>query len=121
VVAASEYDFPLEDLFIDPLILPVNVAQEHAPEVLETLRNVKTLSNPAPKTVVGLSNVSQNSVNRSLVDRTFLAMALAAGLDAAILNVNDEELLDTIATSRILLNQDVYAESYLKVFRSRGK
>jgi 5-methyltetrahydrofolate corrinoid/iron sulfur protein methyltransferase len=117
VAAADEFGLPLEDLFIDPLILPCNVAQDHASEVLETIRRVKTLSSPPPKTVVGLSNVSQKTLNRGLVDRTFMVMAMAAGLDSAICNVCDEELMNSIATARILLNQDVYADSYLKVFR----
>ncbi|HHY39516.1 MAG TPA: methyltetrahydrofolate cobalamin methyltransferase [Clostridia bacterium] len=119
VAAADEFGLPLEDLFIDPLILPVNVAQEHAPEVLETIRNVKTLSSPPPKTIIGLSNVSQKALDRSLVDRTMMVMAMAMGLDAAILNVEDEALIDAIATARILLNQDIYADSYLKAFRAR--
>lgn len=120
VAACMEYDIPLEDLFIDPLILPVNVAQDHAPEVLETIRQIPLLSNPAPKTVVGLSNVSQKCVNRSLVDRTFLAMAMAAGLEAAILNVCDDELVDAVATARIILNKDIYCDSFLKVYKGRG-
>jgi len=120
VAAADEFGFPLDDLLVDPLILPVNVAQEHGVEVLETIRSVKTLSSPPPKTVVGLSNVSQNSVNRPLVDRTFMVMAMASGLDAAILNVCDDDLMDSIATARILLGQEVYADSYLKVFRKRS-
>lgn len=120
VAAAMEFDIPFEDLYIDPLILPVNVAQDHAPEVLETIRQVPMLSNPAPKTVVGLSNVSQKCVNRPLVDRTFLAMAMGAGLSAAILNVCDNELVDTVATARIILNKDIYCDSYLKVYKGRS-
>ncbi len=120
VAAAMEFEVPLEDLFIDPLILPVNVAQDHAPEVLETIRQVKMLSDPAPKTVVGLSNVSQKCVNRPLVDRTFLAMAMACGLEAAILNVCDDELIATVATARIILNKDIYCDSFVKVYKGRG-
>ncbi len=120
VAASMEYDIPLENLFIDPLILPVNVAQDHGPEVLETIRQVQLLSNPAPKTVVGLSNVSQKCVNRPLVDRTFLAMAMACGLEAAILNVCDDELIATVATARIILNKDIYCDSYVKVYKGRG-
>jgi len=118
VAAADEFGFPMEELYIDPLILPVNVAQEHAIEVLKTIRNVKLLANPAPKTILGLSNVSQKALNRPLIDRTYLVMAMGAGLDAAICNVADEELIDAVATARILLNQDVYADSYLKVFKA---
>lgn len=119
VAAADEFGFPIEELYIDPLILPVNVAQEHAPEVLECIRMVKTLSDPPPKTVLGLSNVSQKAPNRPLINRTYLAMAMAAGLDAAILDANDEELINTAATAEILLNKSIYADSYIKVFRSR--
>ena len=80
---------------------------------------VKTLSNPAPKTVLGLSNVSQKSPDRHLINRTYLAMAMAAGLDAAIMDANDDDLVDVAATGQILLNKSIYADSYLKVFRQR--
>lgn len=119
VAAADEFGLPIEDLYIDPLILPVNVAQEHAPEVLETLRQIKTLSNPSPKTVLGLSNVSQKSPDRHLINRTYMAMAMAAGLDAAIMDANDDDLVDVVATCDILLNKSIYADSYLSVYRTR--
>lgn len=119
VANADAHGLAMDDLFIDPLILPVNVAQEHAPEVLETLRGVKLLANPAPRTVVGLSNISQRAPNRPLINRTFAVMAVAAGLDAAILDVEDGDLLDAVATARVLMNKEVYCDSYLKVFRTR--
>lgn len=117
VAAADEFGIPTSDLFIDPLILPVAYAQAHGPEVLETLRQVKFLSDPAPRTVVGLSNVSQGTKVRGLINRTFLAMAMACGLDAAIADVTDSDIVDVAATASILLNQEVYCESYLKIAR----
>ncbi len=119
VANADAHGIPMEDLFIDPLILPVNVAQEHAIEVLETIRQVKLLASPPPRTVVGLSNISQRARERSLINRTYLVMAMAAGLDAAILDVGDAALLDAIATANILLNREVYCDSFLKTFQKR--
>jgi len=119
VAAADEFGLPMEDLYIDPLILPCNVAQDHSPEVLEAIRMVKTLSNPAPKTVLGLSNVSQKAPDRHLINRTYMAMAMAAGLDAAIVDANDDDLVATAATAEILLNKSIYCDSYIKVFKSR--
>lgn len=119
VVNADAYGVPMTDLYIDPLILPVNVAQDHVPEVLETLRQIKMLANPAPRTTIGLSNVSQKSPNRPLINRTFLVMAMAAGLDSAIMDANDNDLVDAAATASILLNQSIYCDSYLKIFRQR--
>jgi len=119
VAACDEFGLPFEDLYIDPLILPVNVAQDHPVEAMETIRQVKFLSDPAPKTVVGLSNVSQKCNNRKLINRTMLAMLMACGLDAAIVDANDDELMDTAAAARILLNKEIYCDSYAELFKSR--
>lgn len=109
----------IDDLFIDAVILPVNVAQEHCPEVLETIRQVKMLSSPPPKTVLGLSNVSQKCLNRSLVNRTYLALAISAGLDAAILDCTDSSLMDTLITAELLMNKFLYCDDYLAAYRKR--
>ena len=119
VAAADEFGLAADDLFIDPLLLPVGVAQEHAAEALKTIAAVRMLSSPPPRTVVGLSNISQKTFDRSLINRTFVVMAMALGLDAAILDLCDDSLLDAIATARILLNQEIYADSYLRLSRSR--
>lgn len=120
VANADAYGLPFEDLYLDPIVLPVNVAQEHAVEVLETIRQIKTLSNPAPRTTIGLSNVSQKTPHRPLINRTFAVMAMAAGLDSAIMDVNDEVMVDAIATARLVLNKDIYCDSYQKVFRQHN-
>jgi len=119
VANAEAYGLQPDNLFIDPIILPVNVAQEHAVEAIETIRQIKLLSNPAPKTTVGLSNVSQKSPLRPLLNRTFAVMAMCAGLDSAICDANDDDLVDAIASARIILNKDIYCDSYPKVFRQR--
>lgn len=110
----QENGMNIEDLYIDAVILPVKVAQAQCVEVLETIRQIKLLSQPPPKTILGLSNVSQGTKYRSLINRTYLAMAISAGLDTAILDPLDEELMKVIHTSEILLNKTVYCDSYLK-------
>ena len=119
VAAADEFGLPLEDLYIDPLILPVNVAQDHMVEAMETLRQAKLLSDPAPKKVVGLSNVSQRCANRKLINRTALVMLMACGLDAAIADACDDDLMEAAATARVLLNKEIYCDSYVDLFKAR--
>lgn len=119
VAAADEFGLPLEDLYIDPLILPINVAQDHAVEAMETLRQIKFLSDPAPKTVVGLSNVSQRCANRKLINRTMIVMLMACGLDAAIADADDVDLLDAAATARVIMNKEIYCDSYADLFKSK--
>ena len=86
VPKAEELGIPLDHIYLDPLVLTVNGCQEHGPETLNAIRSFKMLWDPPPMTTVGLSNIS-NSVpheNRSLLNRTYLVMLLATGLDSAI-------------------------------------
>lgn len=119
VVNADAHGIPMEDLYIDPLALPANVAQDHGVEVIEALRQIKTLASPPPRTTMGLSNVSQNCTNRHLLNRTFMVMCMTAGLDSAIVDVMDEQLVDAAAAARVLLNKDIYCDSFLKTFRQK--
>lgn len=119
VAKAMDYEINVEDIFLDPIVLPVNVAQTQGLEVLESIREFRMLSDPAPKTVVGLSNVSQGTKFRSLVNRTFLVMAVANGLSAAILDPLDKELVDAMITAELILNKHIYCDSFLDAYRKR--
>jgi len=64
-----------------------------------------------------LSNISSGTLNKGLINRVFASMLIANGLDAVILNVNDEELVDTILTAELIMNKTIYADSYLTAFK----
>ncbi len=119
VASCAEQGFPVENLYLDPIILPVNVAQVQIREILEVIAEFKIISEPSPKTVVGLSNVSQGTSARSLINRTFLTMAVAFGLDAAILDPTDKELMDALITAELVLNKQIYCDSYLDAYRKK--
>ena len=122
-IAAScmEHGIDVSELYLDAVILPVNVAQTHAKEVLKAIRDSKMLSEPSPKTVLGLSNVSQGALNqyKGLINRTFLVMAITNGLDAAILDVTDKELVDSMITAELLMEKQLYCDSYLEAYRKK--
>ncbi len=115
----SEVGFSLDALYIDPIVMPVNVAQPQMRDILESIRDFKVISEPAPKTVVGLSNVSQGTCARNLINRIFLTMAIAFGLDAAILDPLDKDLVDAAITAELILNKQIYCDSYLDAYRKR--
>lgn len=95
---AEELGIPMENLYVDPLALTVSGCQEYVPEAVETVRMLKMLMDPPPMTVIGLSNVS-NAVPeamRPLLNRVYLVMLMGAGLDAAILDPLDKELMEVI-------------------------
>jgi 5-methyltetrahydrofolate corrinoid/iron sulfur protein methyltransferase len=102
---AVEIAFPIEDLIIDPLVLTVSGCQEYCPELIDAVRTLQYAWDPAPPISVGLSNVS-NSVpreNRPLINRTYGAMLMGAGLQMMIADPLDEELKETI---RIIEERD---------------
>ena len=90
---AVELGIPMEDLLIDPLVLTVSGCQEYCPECVEAVRIVKLAGDPPPMTNAGLSNVSNQVPNemRPLLNRTYLVMLMAVGLDYVIANPLDEE------------------------------
>jgi len=116
---ASENKFPIEDLYLDPIVMPVNVAQSQMIDILGSIHDFKIISQPSPKTIIGLSNISQGVKSRSLINRTFLAMCLASGLDSAILDPTDKELMDALITAEIILNKNIYCDSYLEAYRKK--
>lgn len=113
---AQEAGLSFSELYLDPVVLPVGAAQNQLFDILEVIRDCKILSAPAAKTVVGLSNVSQGTKNRSLINRTFLAMAQCYGLDAAILDPLDRDLMDSLVSAEVILNKAVYCDSYLEAY-----
>jgi 5-methyltetrahydrofolate corrinoid/iron sulfur protein methyltransferase len=107
-------------LFIDPIILPVNVpgAQTQPGHILAAMDQIRLMSDPPPHITMGLSNLSQGTTERSLINRIFLAMALTHGCDSAIVDVLDDKLVDAVATAEMLMNKQIYSDSFLKAYRS---
>jgi 5-methyltetrahydrofolate corrinoid/iron sulfur protein methyltransferase len=93
-----EIGLPLQNVFLDPLILTVKGMQEHVPQAIEAVRFLGQISDPPPNTLVGLSNVSNGvpAEMRSLINRTYLVMLLGAGLKAAIVDALDAKLMGWI-------------------------
>ncbi|MGQ9501916.1 MAG: dihydropteroate synthase [Anaerolineae bacterium] len=102
---AVELGIPMEDLLIDPLVLTVSGCQEYCPECIEAIRLIKLAGDPPPMTNAGLSNVSNAVPNemRPLINRTYLVMLMAAGLDYVIANPLDTQQNEFI---RIVTQRD---------------
>ncbi len=91
VPAIMEYGIDMQKVYFDPLVLTVAGSQEYVPNAIETIRMLKMMWDPTPMTTVGLSNVSNQVPHegRSLINRVYLVMLMAAGLDSAIADPMD--------------------------------
>ena len=114
--AVHLYGIPEERLFIDPLVIPVGTDSTQGKLFLETLKSIKDKF-PEVKTVCGLSNVSFGLPNRRLLNRTFAVLCLAFGLDAAIIDPLDKDLMASIYATEALLGIDEFCMRYLNAFR----
>ena len=114
---AEELGIPMENLLVDPLVLTVSGCQEYVPEAIEAVRMIKMVADPAPMTVVGLSNVG-NQVPyemRPLLNLVYMVMLMAAGLDAAIVDPLDTKLNDAIKSVQTRDDSTPVKALYLKL------
>ena len=113
--AARRQGIPDADIIIDCLTLTVSAEQRRAAETLRTVRLVK--DKLGLSTVLGVSNISFGLPQRPLISSAFFAMAMAAGLDAAIINPKDKAMMDAWRSAMVLLNRDHQARAYIEAYR----
>ncbi|MEW5757871.1 MAG: dihydropteroate synthase [Candidatus Omnitrophota bacterium] len=113
-------NFPIKELYLDPIVLPINVAQAQSNIIFDSIKEFKLLSDPSPNTIIGLSNSSQGAKNRRIINKTYAIMSMLSGLDAAILDPLDKDLIDLIITSEIILNKQIYCDSFLEAYRKKA-
>ncbi|MDQ7782406.1 MAG: dihydropteroate synthase [Desulfomonilaceae bacterium] len=107
---------PLEKVFFDPLVLPVSTDITQGMVTLRTIREIKVAFEGA-RTVMGLSNISFGLPDRLRLNAAFLHMALSAGLDAAIADATDDELMAAVRTGEVLVGRDRHCRRYSRAFR----
>ena len=111
VRAAEAAGIPRKNIFIDCLVLTASTNQRMVMETIRAVEMVKTRL--GCKTVLGVSNVSFGLPSRELLNRTFLAAALGAGLDLPILNPLSKAYMDTVDAYRVLHGEDAQAASFI--------
>jgi 5-methyltetrahydrofolate corrinoid/iron sulfur protein methyltransferase len=86
--------------------------QEKQAEMLAFIRQLKDMG---LNSVCGLSNISNGMPKniRPIIDSVMMAMAIECGLNAAIANPCSQRMMETIKSADIIMNQTLYADSYL--------
>lgn len=116
MAAAEGYGIPPEDMIIDPLAMTVGADHTAGVVTLEAIRLIRM--DLEVNITLGGSNISFGLPERSLINRSFLAMATAAGLTCAIVDPLDVEIRKTIAACDLLMGRDEYAMRFLACSRT---
>lgn len=108
---------PDDKVYIDPLAMTIATNTEAGHITFNTMRAIRTHF-PEAHISCGLSNVSFGLPVRALINRTFLVMALDAGMDTAIIDPNDRELQATMLAADLLQGRDKHCLGYTRAFRA---
>ncbi|MEW6266993.1 MAG: methyltetrahydrofolate cobalamin methyltransferase [Thermodesulfobacteriota bacterium] len=109
---------PLGNIYVDPLVQPVSANQSFGISFLNAVDAIHKRY-PEAHFMCGLSNVSYGLPARSVLNRFFMAMAIAKGLDGAIVNPLDDNMMAAIYSAEALAGRDNYCLNYIKAFRAK--
>jgi len=108
---------PDERVYVDPLVMAIATNTESGRIVLDTMHAVRA-EFPAVHLTSGLSNVSFGLPARTLINQAFLTLALAAGLDSAIMDPLDRGLRAALRAAELVLGRDQHCLNYTRAYRA---
>ncbi|SHL31154.1 5-methyltetrahydrofolate--homocysteine methyltransferase [Desulfatibacillum alkenivorans DSM 16219] len=106
-----------ERLYIDPLVLSIATDIQAGNITLEVIRRIRE-EFPEAHITMGLSNVSFGLPKRMLINRTFLTLAYAAGMDSAIVDPTEVSMREAILTVKMLLGEDRFCRNYTRMMQA---
>ena len=108
---AAKYGIGQKDLLFDCLCMTISSDEKAANVTLETIRRIR--EELGGKTVIGLSNVSFGLPARPVINGAFSSMALAAGLNAVIMNPGSAPMMQSYYSFRALAGLDRNCADYI--------
>ncbi len=108
--------FVLDDIYVDPCVLPISTGPEHGKSLVEATGRIKSRY-PGVHISAGISNVSFGLPMRKLLNETLIVLLMAQGLDTAIIDPTDPQMMMNIRAAEALLGRDEFCANYIQAFR----
>jgi len=108
-----------DNVYVDPLVTAIATDAQACSLAMQCMRTIKS-EFPKAHLTCGLSNISYCLPARAVLNRSFMTLAMLAGLDSAIMDPNDRGLIEAIYATQVLLGQDRHCMKFSKAF-SAGK
>ncbi len=112
-----QHNIAVENIFVDPLVQPVSVDGTFGIAFLDAIERI-VAAFAGVHTACGLSNISYGLPARKFMNQVFMTMAIAKGLDGAIVNPLDKPMMAGIVAAEALAGRDDYCMNYLKAYRA---
>ncbi|MDR0628449.1 MAG: methyltetrahydrofolate cobalamin methyltransferase [Treponema sp.] len=113
---AAHYGIATERLYIDPLVEMLCTSEDGIAKITVTMKKIKERY-PTIHLTGGASNISFNLPVRKYINRGFIILAMNAGLDSAILDPLNKDMMGLIYAAEALLGQDEFCMEYIGAFR----
>jgi 5-methyltetrahydrofolate--homocysteine methyltransferase len=107
----------LENIYVDPLVQSIGTNPVYGREFLEAIDQITTRFEGV-HIMCGLSNISFGLPERKYLNQTFMVMAIARGLDGAIVDPLDQKMMANIIAAEALAGKDEFCMNYLSAYRA---
>jgi 5-methyltetrahydrofolate--homocysteine methyltransferase len=118
VERAADHGIGPQDIVVDPLLMPIGAMATAGTQVFRLVRRLR--EELEVNSICGASNVSFGLPNRHALSATFLAMAIASGMTAAITNPLHEEIRQAVAAADVLMGVDRDCAAWISRYREPG-
>lgn len=113
---AKEYNIDPSRIHIDPLVVTLGTDETALTTFAECCRRIKK-EYPTIHITSGLSNISFGLPARKLINQAFMVLARNAGMDCAIVDPTNRDMLGMIYATEALLEEDEFCLEYIGAYR----
>ena len=116
IAKANEYGIATSRLHIDPLVEMLCTSEDGIAMNVEVISTIRA-KYPDIHIAAAVSNISFNLPVRKMINLGFTVLAMNAGLDSAILDPTNRDMMGVIYATEALLGQDDYCMEYISAYR----
>lgn len=115
---AKEYGIAPSRLHIDPLVVTLSTDETALTVFADCCRQIKA-EYPEIHITSGLSNISFGLPVRKNINQAFMVLAMNAGMDSAIVDPTNKNMIGMIYATNALLERDEYCLNYIGKFQDK--
>lgn len=116
VEKAEKYEITADRIHIDPLVIAIATDNQSLLKFIETARTIKEMY-PSIHITSGLSNISFGMPLRKIINQNFLTLAMYGGMDSAIMDPCNRDMIGNLMAAEVLLGKDRYCRKFTTAYR----
>lgn len=112
VEATGKAGVGIDRLYVDPCIQPLSTSPDQVHACIDAIVKIKSTFQGI-KTTCGLSNISFGLPYRGIINRVFMTFMIEGGLDSAVIDPTEQDMVATILATEALTGRDDYCMNYI--------